>query len=76
MQFQMLPVEERFNVHLTDETIAGYPSGAFSTQSNYPVYGLRLREQGDSVITEFFLPGSDAAFYWVDATGTRLARRV
>lgn len=75
MQFQMLPVEERFNVRLTNEAIAQYPSGAFSNQSNYPVYGLRLREHGDGVMTEFFLPGSDSAFYWVDAAGTRLARR-
>ena len=75
MQFQMLPVEERFSVRLTDETISGYPAGAFSNQSSYPVYAIRLREHGDNVLTEFFLPASDAAFYWVDATGTRVARR-
>ncbi len=75
MQLTYLSVDERFFVRFTEETVALYPAGAFSVVSNYPVYALRLREAAGQDATDFLIPGSDGAFYWVDMAHTRLARR-
>lgn len=75
MQFHYIPVEERFNVRVSDELCARMPDGAFSTVSNYPVYALRLVPATDNDGTEFLLPGSDLGFYWVPMSDTRLSRR-
>ncbi len=75
MQFQFLPVEERFYVRFTQEACALFPEGAFSTVSNYPVYAVRLRDSGSEDLTEFFIPGSDGVFRWIDMRHTGLARR-
>ena len=75
MQFQILPTEERFYVRITDDACARYPGGAFSTVSNYPVYAVRLYEREGQWMTEYLIPGSDAAFYWVAMSDSRLARR-
>lgn len=75
MQFTYLPVEERFFVKIVEEACALYPEGAFSTIANYPVYAMRLRNTGSEDITEFFIPGSDGEFVWMDMRHTRLARR-
>ena len=66
MQFQYLPVDERFYVRLTEDACAQYPGGAFSVVSNYPVYAIRLRDADGQDVTEFFMPASDGAFFWVD----------
>lgn len=75
MQFEFLPVEERFYVKITEEACALYPEGAFSVIANYPVYAMRLRMVADKDVTEFFIPGSDGEFVWMDMRHTRLARR-
>ena len=75
MQFQYLPVDERFYVRLTEDACAHYPSGAFSVVSTYPVYAVRVRGEGGQNLTEFLMPASDGAFFWVDMRQTRLARR-
>jgi hypothetical protein len=75
VQFQILPTDERFYVRPTDEATARFPAGAFSTVSSYPVYGVRIIEREGREVTEFLMPGSDAAFYWVEMELTRLARR-
>ncbi len=75
MQFQYLPVEERFFVRVIEESISKFPAGAFSLVSNYPVYALRLRAVEGEDVTEFFIPGSDGFFLWVDMRHTRLSRR-
>jgi hypothetical protein len=75
VQFHFLPVEERFYVRFTPEACAQYPEGTFSVVSNYPVYAVRLREVGGEDVTEFFIPGSNGVFLWVDMRRTYLARR-
>ncbi len=75
MQFTFLPVDERFFVRFTAETAALYPSGAFSTMSNYPVYAMRVVAADDGYRTEFFIPASDGAFLWVNMDHARLSRR-
>jgi hypothetical protein len=75
LQVLYLPVEERFYVKIIEDACALYPEGAFSTIPNYPVYALRLREANGQDITEFFIPGSDGEFVWMDKGHTRLARR-
>ncbi len=75
MQFQYLPVEERFFVRMLEERIAEYPAGAFSLVSNYPVYAMRLRSVDGEDVTEFFIPASDGSFLWVDMRHMRLSRR-
>ena len=75
MPFQYLPVDERFFVRITEESSALYPDGAFSMVSSYPVYAVRLRVEDGADVTEFFIPGSDGTFLWVDMRHTRLARR-
>ncbi len=75
VQFQYLPVDERFYVRLDEDACHAYPSGAFTTASTYPAYALRVREQEGDALTEFLLPASDGAFFWVDMHQTRLARR-
>ena len=74
-QFQFLPQEDRFYVRFTAEATALFPEGAFSSVGNYPVYGIRLRGEGEQGSTEFLIPASDGGFYWVDMAHTRLARR-
>lgn len=75
MQFQFLPVDERFYVRVSEDACARFPAGAFSTMSNYPVYALRMIASGGQDRTEFLIPASDAAFFWVDMSDTRIARR-
>lgn len=76
MQFQFLPVDERFYVRVNDDACARFPAGAFSTVSSYPVYAVRVGgPAGGQDLTEFLLPGSDAAFFWVDMRDTHIARR-
>lgn len=75
LQFVYLPVEERFYVKVNEDACALYPEGAFSTIPNYPVYAMRLRGDNGEDITEFFIPGSDGEFVWMDKQHTRLARR-
>jgi hypothetical protein len=75
VQFAYLPVEERFFVKVNQDACALYPDGAFSIIPNYPVYAMRLRMAGEEEVTEFFIPGSDGEFVWMDMRQTRLARR-
>ena len=75
MQFQYLPTEERFYVRFTEEGTESFPGGAFSTAANYPVYAIRIRETDAEPLTEFFIPGSDGSWWWVDMRHTRAARR-
>jgi hypothetical protein len=75
VQLAYLPVEERFYVKINEDACALYPAGAFSIVANYPVYALRLRTLDGEEVTEFFIPGSDGEFVWMDMRRTRLARR-
>jgi hypothetical protein len=75
VQLLFLPTDERFYVRITEDGCARFPGGAFSTVSNYPVYALRVYERDGQWITDYLIPASDAAFYWVDMSDSRLARR-
>lgn len=75
MQFQFLNVDERFYVRLSEAACARYPAGAFSVISNYPVYAMRVHGDSEASVTDFFIPGSDGTFHWVNMHHTTLARR-
>ena len=76
MQFHFLPTDERFYVKVTDDACTRFPAGAFSAMSNYPVYAIRVGgAKGSDDLTEFLIPASNAAFFWVDMRDTRIARR-
>ena len=75
MQMVILEANDRFYVRVDEDALDAFPPGAFSTMASYPVYAMRVRELGENDLTEFLVPASDNAFYWLDMRLSRMARR-
>lgn len=75
MQVIFLGQDDRFYVKLNEAASDRYPEGAFNATQNQPVYAIRFEGEGVDASTYFWVAAADAAFYWVPAEETRLARR-
>ena len=75
MNVQFLDPNDRFYVKMETDALEAFPSGAFSTTGSYPVYAMRVRSLGEDDLTEFLIPASNNAFYWVDMRLSRMSRR-